>query len=86
MSFPLYFFGRLKSILSSVHTINEMNSLVATSAEEQSAVAEEVSENIERINQVSDQTVEDAEATAMATQALSDQAEQLKSIVNEFKV
>lgn len=76
----------LKSILSSVHTINEMNSLVATSAEEQSAVAEEVSENIERINEVSDQTVEDAEATAMATQALSDQAEQLKSIVNEFKV
>ena len=76
----------LQSILKSVHTINEMNTLVATSAEEQSAVAEEVSVNIVRINEVSDRTVEDAEATSKATKKLSEQAEQLKSIVNEFKV
>lgn len=76
----------LQAILGSVHTINEMNVLVASSAEEQSAVAEEVSKNIIRINQVSDQTVEDAKATTQATSTLSDQAEQLKSIVNEFTV
>lgn len=76
----------LQNILKSIHTINEMNLLVASSAEEQSSVAEEVSENIIRINTFSDQTVDDAQSTASATATLSEQAEQLKAIVNEFKV
>lgn len=76
----------LSLILKSVHTINEMNLMVASSAEEQSAVAEQVSENIVRINNFSEQTVEDAQSTADATNKLSEQAGQLKSIVNEFKV
>jgi len=76
----------LQNILKSIHTINEMNLLVASSAEEQSSVAEEVSKNIIRINTFSDQTVDDAQATATATTTLSEQAEQLKAIVNEFKV
>jgi methyl-accepting chemotaxis protein len=63
-----------------------MNLMVASSAEEQSSVAEEVSKNIERINGFSEQTVEDAESTATATLRLSEQAEQLKAIVGEFKV
>ena len=76
----------LQSILGSIHTINEMNLMVASSAEEQSSVAEEVSKNIERINGFSEQTVEDAESTATATLRLSEQAEQLQAIVGEFKV
>ena len=76
----------LQSILRSIHTINQMNLMVASSAEEQSSVAEEVSENIIRINNFSEQTVEDAKTTSMATQKLSEQSEQLKAIVNEFKV
>jgi len=63
-----------------------MNQLVTHSAQEQSNVAEEVSENIVRSNSFSEQTVDDAQATALATQKLSDQAAQLKAIVNEFKV
>jgi len=76
----------LQNILSSIHTINQMNLLVASSAQEQSSVAEEVSKNIVRINGFSEQTVEDAQTTASATNKLSEQAEQLKAIVNEFKV
>lgn len=76
----------LESILRSITTINQMNDLVSTSAKEQSNVAEEVSENIVRINSFSEQTVDNAQATAQATQKLSEQAEQLKAIVNEFKV
>jgi methyl-accepting chemotaxis protein len=76
----------LQSILASIKTIHEMNQLVTSSAQEQSSVAEEVSENIVRINTFSEQTVDDAQATANATQHLSEQAEQLKTIVNEFKV
>ena len=76
----------LQKILSSIATINEMNQLVSNSAKEQSNVAEEVSENIVRINTFSDQTVENAQSTSKATQKLSEQATQLKAIVNEFKV
>ncbi len=76
----------LNSILEAVNAINEMNILVASSAEEQSAVAEEVSINISRINDVSDNTANEAKATANAASALSEQANQLQSIVNEFRV
>lgn len=76
----------LDSILDAVSTINEMNILVASSAEEQRTVADEISSNIERINGFSEQTVAHAKVTSDATHVLSEQATQLKSIVNEFKV
>ncbi len=76
----------LQSILNSINTINELNALVASSADEQKSVAETVSENIVHIDEFSEQTVDDAKSTAEATKQLSAQAEQLKSIVNEFKV
>lgn len=76
----------LEAIISSINTINQMNSMVASSTDEQKTVAETVSENIVRIDGFSEQTVEDAKSTSEATENLSAQAEQLKSIVSEFKV
>ncbi|MFT7109116.1 MAG: methyl-accepting chemotaxis protein [Psychrobacter glaciei] len=76
----------LQQILNSIDTISNMNQMVALSADEQRSVAEDVSKNIVRIDDFSEQTVEDAKATAESTESLSAQAEQLKSIVNEFKV
>lgn len=76
----------LRSIMEHVGTINHMNAQVATAAEEQSKVANEISSNIVIINDVSDHTVGEAVQTSNAAQELSEQAEQLRSIVNEFKV
>jgi methyl-accepting chemotaxis protein len=76
----------LQQILNSIDTISNMNQMVALSADEQRSVAEEVSKNIVRIDEFSEQTVEDAKSTSESTENLSAQAEQLKSIVNEFKV
>ena len=76
----------LEAILDSIKIINQMNTMVANSTNEQKTVAEMVSENIVRIDGISEKTVEDAKSTAEATEQLSAQAEQLKSIVNEFKV
>jgi methyl-accepting chemotaxis protein len=76
----------LNAILDSIKIINQMNTLVANSTTEQKTVAETVSENIVLIDGISERTVDDSKATAQATKQLSDQAEQLKSIVNEFKV
>jgi methyl-accepting chemotaxis protein len=76
----------LRSIMQHVATINDMNAQVATAAEQQSVVANEISANIININDVSDTTVKDAAHTSDAAQQLAEQAEQLRSIVNEFKV
>ncbi len=76
----------LQSVLSSIHTIAEMNALVASSASEQSTVADDVSHTIERIDQFSEQTVVDATNTTQASDKLFEQAKQLESIVHEFKV
>lgn len=76
----------LQSIMQNVTTINSMNSQVATAADQQSSVSEEVSANIVRINEVSDHTVNQAEHTAQASKQLAEQAENLRNIVNEFKV
>jgi methyl-accepting chemotaxis protein len=76
----------LETIMQHVETINSMNAQVATAAEEQSQVAAEISANIVRINQVSEDTVAEATRTSEASEELAEQAEQLRSIVYEFKV
>jgi methyl-accepting chemotaxis protein len=76
----------LTSIMENVDTINNMNSQVASAAVEQSSVSEEVSANIVKINEVSEDTVDEAASTSKASFELAEQAENLRNIVNEFKV
>lgn len=76
----------LHAIMDHVATIAEMNTQVATAAEEQSQVSAQVSATIVHINEISETTVEEAGNLATASEQLAEQAEQLRSIVNEFKV
>lgn len=76
----------LTNIMTNVDTINEMNSQVANAAVEQRTVSEEVSANIIKINRVSEETVAQAENTSQASTNLAEQAQNLRKIVNEFKV
>mgnify|MGYP002700812285 FL=1 len=76
----------LISIMTNVDTINNINSQVASAAVQQSAVSEEVSANIVKINEVSEDTVEEAANTSLASSNLAEQAHNLRNIVNEFKV
>jgi methyl-accepting chemotaxis protein len=76
----------LTSIMTNVDTINDMNGQVANAAVEQRTVSEEVSANIIKINGVSEDTVAQAESTSKASSDLAEQAENLRQIVNEFKV
>jgi len=76
----------LEEINASVGTINERNTQIANAAQEQSSVAEEVTKNVVEISEVTDLTAAGAQQTASASNELNDLAEQLKSLVNQFKI
>ncbi len=76
----------LEAITQSVTTINEMNAMIASAAEEQTSVAEEINKNIVNISQLSHDTAGAAEQTTAASHELSKLASQLQSLVNQFKL
>ena len=76
----------LAAIANTVGRINDMSTQIASAAEEQSAVSEEINRNIVRINDMSGQTAIGAEQTAAANQGLVRLAEELQGLVGQFKV
>lgn len=76
----------LEAITRAVSTINEMNTHIASSAEEQSSVANEMNQNIVNISQVADQTATGSEQTTIAANELAQLANQLQQLISQFKV
>ncbi|MCU7927813.1 MAG: methyl-accepting chemotaxis protein [Candidatus Thiodiazotropha sp. (ex Dulcina madagascariensis)] len=76
----------LETINAAVESINNMNTQIASAAEEQSSVTEEINRNITNISQVAEQTSSGAAQTAQASDDLARLAEQLKGLVAQFKV
>lgn len=76
----------LEAITSAVDTINDVNTQIASAAEEQSAVAEEINRNITIIHDVADRSAAGAGETAIAGDELARLARDLHRLVGEFKV
>ncbi|AOV17744.1 hypothetical protein BJI67_12390 [Acidihalobacter aeolianus] len=76
----------LDTISQSVTRINDMNALIASAAEEQSSVAEEINRNISNISHATDQTATGAQQTATASEELARLSAELQSLVNQFKI
>ncbi len=76
----------LDQISTAVSTIHDMNTQIASAAEEQSSVSEEINRNIVNIRDIAESTVEGASQTAQSSAAMSQVASELISLVNEFKV
>ena len=76
----------LSSITQSVNSINDMNTLIASAAEEQNAVSEEINGNIVSIHQSAELTSESAAQAAAAGDSLREVAEDLKHIISRLKV
>jgi methyl-accepting chemotaxis protein len=76
----------LKTINDAVDQINSMNTQIASAAEEQGTVTEEINRNIVNISEVAEQTAIGAEQTAQASKDLAELSEQLKSLIAQFKV
>ncbi len=75
----------LSTITSAIATITEMNAQIASASEEQSAVTEEINQNIVAISQVADQTAGGAQKTAASSADLSGLANNLQQLVSQFK-
>jgi len=75
----------LDSITQAVTTINDLNAQIASAAEEQSSVAEEINRNIVNISHVGEQTNQGAQQTAEASEELARLAEQLQGLVSQFR-
>ena len=71
-------------ISASIKDISGLNTQVATAAEEQSAVAEEINRNVVAINDVASQTLENANGTAEASAKLTDLVSRLRSMIRQF--
>jgi methyl-accepting chemotaxis protein len=76
----------LSDITHAVSKIVEMNTQIATAAEEQSAVAEEINRNVSSIKTLSGKTATGAEYTAASSQELSQVAENLQQMISSFSL
>lgn len=75
----------LKTIASAVEKINQMSAQIASAAEEQSSVSEEINRNIVSINDMSNQTADGAAQTSTASDELAQMAGNLQGLVAHFK-
>ncbi|MCO8164164.1 methyl-accepting chemotaxis protein [Pseudomonas sp. 21LCFQ010] len=76
----------LGSITQTVAGIQAMNQQIAAAAEQQSAVAEEISRSIINVRDVSEQTASASEETAASSVELARLGGQLQTMVSHFKV
>jgi len=76
----------LAAITDSVSSIYEMNTMIATAAEQQTQVVEEINRNVHNIQQISEATATASRQTSQASQEIAELSEHLKSMTQEFKV
>jgi len=76
----------LQAILEQVNTVSMQVSQIATAAEEQTATTSEISSNIHQITQVVHETSRGAQESTSAASGLSIKAEQLQSLIRQFKI
>ena len=74
----------LYEITNAVSSINNMNLQIASAAEQQTAVAEEINRNIVNINDVAVTSTEAANQTLNTSQSLATLATELQTIVDQF--
>jgi methyl-accepting chemotaxis protein len=75
----------LANIVDLVASITGMNTQIASAAQQQTGVAEELDRNVVHIAQLAEQTVTGSEQTAMASGELAKLGENLRTLLSQFK-
>lgn len=76
----------LETITKAVSVINDMNTQIASAAEEQSSVAEDINRNVTNIGEVANEVAGGADESSQASAELTKLAEQQRRLINQFKV
>ena len=75
----------LDSMVAAVGTINDMNIQIATAAEEQHAVSEEINKNLVAIQQIVSELTEASGESSTTTRALAGTGDKLRQLVSRFR-
>ena len=75
----------LNEITDSVATISSMNIQIATASEQQSAVSEEINQNVVIISRVADENAHASNQLSESSQSLQQLTEELQQLVSQFK-
>jgi methyl-accepting chemotaxis protein len=76
----------LVAITDSVNTISSMSLQIATAAEEQSSVADEISRSIQDISDIAEQTKEDASRSSGVTVRLANDVQELLALSKQISL
>ncbi|WP_375154390.1 methyl-accepting chemotaxis protein [Pseudomonas sp. Q2-TVG4-2] len=76
----------LQAITETVSIIQAMNLQIATAAEQQSSVAEEINRSVLSVRDVADQSAEAARETATSTAELARLGNELQMLISRFRV
>jgi len=76
----------LEAITGAVSTISQMNTQIACASQEQSSVAEGISESISNVRDVAEQSAQSANETSTVSQELNQIAVQLQQMVSRFRI
>lgn len=76
----------MQNIVSSIGRISDMSMQVASAAEEQGLVSEEINRNVTKVSDLSIENMTGSEQVSVASGELSRLAEELQGMVSQFKV
>ncbi|WP_198401995.1 methyl-accepting chemotaxis protein [Shewanella benthica] len=78
--------GSLDIMINSIIDINDFTTQIATASEEQSAVTEEINQNMHNIQEMVAELTQTSQATTESAQNLATANSQLTALVNKFKL
>ncbi|AOV15879.1 hypothetical protein BJI67_01260 [Acidihalobacter aeolianus] len=78
--------GSLDSITTSVASISDMNTHIATAATQQQSVAQEIDRNVVAINEIAEETAAGTQQLESASRQLADIAQRLQAQIGHFRI
>ena len=76
--------GTLHKITEAINTVNTMNTQIASAAQEQNSVTEEINRNVNNISEIAEMSSEAVKQSSQASDKLTDLSHRLRQMVNRF--